>query len=348
VLLEIRKVSVQNQPFVSVLTPTYNLERFLAECIESVLNQTYTNFEYIIVNNCSTDGTQELVERYARLDRRIRIYRNDQLLPIIANHNKAFSLMAPGAKYCKILSGDDWLFPECLAKMVELAEANPSVGLVGSYQLSGGGADWRRWRVRWDELPYPSPVVPGIDFCRRYLMGGPYVFGTPTSTLYRADLVRRDQEFYPNSSAEADTSACIRSLSVSDFGFVHQVLSYERVHQGQITTTSKSLHAYALAKLRDLLTYGPLFMSTDEIARRRDELLDSYYAVLATSVVGLREKAFWAHHRKSLEEIGYPLQRGRLAKAVMRKLLDLVLNPKQTAEKVMQRAGVMQRASAAA
>jgi hypothetical protein len=247
--------------------------------------------------------------------------------------------MSPEAKYCKVVSGDDWIFPECLTKMVELAEANPSVGLVGSYQLSGGGPEWQHWRVRWDELPFPSHVVSGKEICRRYLLGGPYVFGTPTSLLYRADLVRRDGAFYPNSTAEADTSACIKSLSVSDFGFVHQVLSYERIHHAQISTTSKSLHAYSLPKIRDLHEYGSLYLTAEELAKREDEVMRDYYALLAVSAVGLRERAFWAHHQKTLEELGYPLRRGRLARAIFQKLLDLVLNPKQTAEKMIHRGG---------
>src|SRR5579872_7007531 len=108
-------------PLVSIVTPVYNGEAYLEECIESVLAQTYTNFEYIIVNNCSKDRTGEIAERYALKDPRIRVFHNDKLLPVIANHNHAFSLMSPGSKYCKVVSGDDLIFPDCVMKMVELA-----------------------------------------------------------------------------------------------------------------------------------------------------------------------------------------------------------------------------------
>jgi len=325
------------EPFVSVITPAYNMGRFLSECIESVLGQTYRNFEYIIVDNCSTDDTSEIVERFARADKRIRAYRNEQLLQIIANHNRAFRLISPESKYCKVVCADDWVLPECLARMVDLAEANPSVGIVGSYQLSGGGPDWRKWRVRWDELPYPSPVIPGREICRRYLLGGPYVFGTPTSILYRADLVRREDSFYPNSTAEADTSACIKYLSDSDFGFVHQVLSYERIHQAQISATSKEFHAYWLSKLSDLHEYGSLYLTAGELEKRLKELMEEYYALLAVSAVNFREKAYWIYHERRLKEIGYPPNRAKLVKAIILKLLDLLLNPKQTIDKLLGR-----------
>jgi glycosyltransferase involved in cell wall biosynthesis len=326
-----------HEPLVSVITPAYNMGRFLPECIESVLAQTYREFEYIIVDNCSTDETAKIVERYARADKRIRVYRNEKLLQIIDNHNRAFRLISPDSKYCKVVCADDWLFPECIAKMVNLAEMNPSVGIVGSYQLSGGGGDWRKWRVRWDELPYPSPVIPGREICRQYLLGGPYVFGTPTSILYRADLVRREDSFYPNPTAEADTSTCIKYLSDSDFGFVHQVLSYERIHQAQISTTSKEFHAYWLSKLSDFHEYGAIYLSSEEFQARLEELMVQYYKVLAASAVNFREKAFWTYHEKRLKEIGYPLYRAKLAKAIALKLLDLLLNPKQTIEKLLGR-----------
>ena len=325
-------MSSDSEPLVSVLTPVYNGEKFLRECIESVLNQTYQNHEYIIVDNCSTDDTPEIIERYARADKRIRAYRNEKLLDIIANHNKAFSLVSPTAKYCKVVSADDWLFPECVAKMVSLAEANPSLGIVGSYQLSGIGTEWRNWRIKWVGLPYPSPVIPGRQICRFWLLNGPYVFGTPTSILYRADLIRKEDSFYPNSSAEADTSACLKHLRNSDFGFVHQILSYERVHEAQITATSKNLNAYLSSQVRDLSEFGPWYLTADEIDWRLKRVMRDYYRFLAISAIRLREKKFWDYHKERLKEIGYPFQPARLALAIMARLVDLLLNPKRTAE----------------
>jgi glycosyltransferase involved in cell wall biosynthesis len=325
-------MSSDTEPFVSILTPVYNGQEFLRECIESILNQTYRNYEYIIVDNSSTDGTPGIIERYARADKRIRVYRNEKLLDIIANHNKAFSLISPTAKYCKVVSGDDWLFPECVAKMVTFAEANPSVGIVGSYQLSGVGTDWRNWRIKWVGLPYTSPIIPGRQICRLWLLNGPYVFGTPTSILYRADLIRKEDSFYPNSTAEADTSACLKHLRNSDFGFVHQILSYERVHQAQITATSKKLNAYLSSQVSDLREYGPWYLTAEELEWRLKGLMQDYYRFLAISAIHFRENKFWEYHRKRLKEIGYPLQPVRLAVAIMARLLDLLLNPKRTAE----------------
>jgi len=327
-------VAAPKEPLVSVATPVYNGEPYLAECIESVLSQTYENFEYIIVNNCSKDRTLEIALEYAKRDSRIRVHNNEVLLDIISNHNRAFRLISPESKYCKIVSADDWLYPECITRMVQLAEAHPSVGLVASYQLSGGGDTWY---VRTDGLPYSSKVVPGREIARAHLLNKLDVLGNPTSNLYRSDLVRLSDSFYPNSTAEADISACFECLRIADFGFVHQVLSHERLHRAQITKASRTVNAYLSSKLGDLLTYGPFFLTPEEQGNRTKELMRDYYEYLAISAVNFRGRNFWSYHKKRLRELGYSLSGVALAKAVSVKLLDLMLNPMQTTEKVRRR-----------
>lgn len=327
-------MQLTEQPLVSVVTPVYNGERYLAECIESVLAQTYSNWEYIIVNNSSTDKTLQIAQEYRSKDKRIQVHSNDRLLPIIANHNRAFRLISPDSKYCKVVSADDWLYAECLMRMVSVAETNPSIGIVGSYQLRGGGEDWD---VRTDGLPYYRVVIPGREICRAHLLGNLDVFGNPTSNLYRADLVRSSEEFYPNAAAEADLSACFKSLQSADFGFVHQVLSYERVHDSRITATSCDLNAYLSSKIGDCVTYGPLYLTADELDRRIETLLDEYYKFLADWAANPRGKAFWDYHKKRLREVGYPLDSVRLGKAISRKYLNVLLDPKLAVEKVSRR-----------
>ena len=245
-------MSLHEEPLVSVLTPVYNGEDFLAECIESVLSQTYSNYEYIIVNNCSTDRSLEIALSYAKRDSRVRVHSNDRFVGVIDNHNLAFSLMSQRAKYCKVVSGDDFIFPDCIRRMVQCAEANPSAGIVGSYQLSGD-------HVRWQGFEYPRTVFSGVEMCRRIFLGGEstFGFGSPTSIMYRADLVRKSEAFYPNASPHADTSACFRDLQKSDFGFVYEVLSYERTHQATQSSTSADMNRYSSAYLNDLVQYGP-------------------------------------------------------------------------------------------
>ena len=144
-------MSAGSQPLVTVLTPVYNNAEYLAECIESVLAQTYANWEYVIVNNCSTDGTLEIARRYAARDARIRVHDNDTFLGAEANHNLAMRQLSAGSRYCKLVFADDWLFPRCLEDMVAVAERHPSAAMVGCYGLDGS-------RVLWDgDMEFLAP-----------------------------------------------------------------------------------------------------------------------------------------------------------------------------------------------
>ncbi len=310
------------EPLVTILTPVYNGEPFLQDCIESVLRQTYSNFEYIIVNNCSTDGSLETAFRYANKDPRIRVHSNTQFVDVITNHNIAFRLVPADAKYVKVVSADDFIFPDCVTRMVELAEANPSVAIVGCYQLSGS-------RVLWQGFPYPRSVFPGREMGRRIFLGGDKTFGhgSPTSLLYRADIVRKSEAFYPNPSPHSDTSACFEHLTDADFGFVYQVLCFERTHEETQSSTSAKLNRYSSANLNDLIQYGPRYLSEDEVRRKTREGLDAYYRFLAINKFRGRNKEFWDYHKRRLEELGFPVTLPVLAKAVMARILRAAVSP---------------------
>jgi len=326
-------MSLPDKPLVSVLTPVYNGEAYLAECIESVLAQTYGNFEYVIVNNCSKDRTLEIALSYAKKDHRIRVHNNQEFVPVIDNHNIAFRLMSGSAKYCKVVSGDDYLMPECLAKMVEFAESNPSVGIVGSYQLSGD-------TVRWQGFKYPKSVFTGQEICRRIFLGHDktFGFGSPTSLMYRADLVRSRNAFYPNPSPHSDSSACFEHLQHSSFGFLYQVLSFERMHEATQTSRSKKVERYISAYLSDLIQYGPSYLSKEELDRELAKILKSYRRFLAVDYfVGFRGRAYWDYHRGRLAELGYPLTRLSLFKAGALAILEDAMSPIQAIRKLRRR-----------
>jgi glycosyltransferase involved in cell wall biosynthesis len=322
-------MNTASEPAVSIITPVHNGAQYLAECIESVLAQTYQNWDYTIVNNCSSDGTLEVAQHYAAKDPRIRVHDNQEFLQVVANHNHALRQVSPASKYCKLVFGDDWLFPECLERMVALAEANPSVGIVGAYGLQDR-------TVMWTGLPYPSTVVPGREACRQRLLNGPYVFGTGTSHMFRADLVRNRDPFYNEANLHCDSEVCFQILQSCDFGFIHQILSYTRAPDAvSLTGVGNQLHTLEAMTLYELITYGPVFLTPEELRACRKAKFDEYYAFLAHSALEGRES--WDFHKKKLNEFGLTLDRGQLAKAVVVKGMNALLrSPKQTITKLFK------------
>ena len=301
-------------PFVSVLTPVYNGEQYLAECIESVLRQTYRNWEYVIVDNASTDRTPEIIDRYAAREPRIRVLRNERLVPVIANHNIALRHVSPDAAWCKFVSADDVLFAECLEKMVALAVEQPGVGLVAAYQVKGP-------YVIVTGLPYPSPVTPGRTIGRASLLGLLSVFGNSTAHMLRADLVRARDRFYDETILHADEAACYDVLQQSDFGFVHQVLTYQRRHRGTIThSVARRLNTYLLAHMKMLKAYGPVYLTPDEYERVVRERMVVYHRYLARALLTPARRDIWTYHSEGLAALGVPVRRRQLARAMLAEL----------------------------
>lgn len=120
-------MSQNRTPLVSVCIPTYNYGRFIADCINSVLEQTISEWEIVICDDQSTDNTKEIVSRYAKNDPRIRYYCNPVRLGMNANIKRAADLGM--GKYLKILCSDDWIAPTCLETLAGLMESHPSVAL---------------------------------------------------------------------------------------------------------------------------------------------------------------------------------------------------------------------------
>jgi glycosyltransferase involved in cell wall biosynthesis len=318
------------EPLVSVVTPVYNGAEYLAQCIESVLAQTYRNWEYVIVNNCCTDNTLEIARAYAEQDHRIRVVTNARFVGVIENHNIAFRLISPESSYCKVVSADDYLFPECIEKLVDMAEREPRVAIVGSYAINDLG-------VHRIGLPPDKSVWDGSEFCRLYFLGDIEPVGAPSSLLYRSALIRAHDPFYPGTLPNADVAACLACLRDGDFGLVHQILSYERIHAEALSTGVRELNGFLIDRIQFLREYGSLYLGRDAIERRERELLRELYSCLATAALHRRGKAFWNYQCERLRAVGYPIGSVRLMGAVCLKLADLIFNPKQTLEKAFRR-----------
>lgn len=299
------------QPLVSVVTPVHNGEKYLAECIESVLAQTYQNWEYLIVNNQSTDRTLAIAHDYSKKEKRIHIYNNDHFLNVLQNHNHAFHLISHESKYCKVVHADDWIFPECLTKMVELAEKHPSIGVVGSYRLDNV-------KVNCDGIPYTITVISGREICRSIILGARCIFGSPTTTLIRSDAIRSRKFFYNENNFHADKEACFDVLQNYDFSFVHQVLSFTRRHNRTITSSAREFNTSFLGNLIILKKYGSLYLHEEEYKKTLRKWRMKYYRFFIKSFFSKRKKRkeFWNYYKVGLEEIGFPVTPVKLLKAL--------------------------------
>ena len=308
------------RPLVSAVTPFYNTAPYLAQCIESVLAQTYSHFEYILMDNCSTDASSEIAENYARRDPRIRFIRCSQFLSQLANYNRALAEISKNSEYCKIVEADNYIFPDCLGMMLEAFGQSERIGLVSSYCLEGND-------IKGSGYPFPMPRLSGKEAARQYLRSGPHFFGSATTVMYRSSLVRHQQPFFNEALPHSDTEKCMEILEHWDFGFVHQILSFLRIDNDSISSAFRTFEPFALDRYIIVQRYASTFLGAAEAASLKKELKRKYYRVLARGAIELRSREFWRHHREGLKTLSEPIDWRYLALSVGRELLWLASNP---------------------
>ena len=281
------------RPLVWVVTPVYNGEKYIAECIESVLAQTYDNWLYHIADNKSTDKTPEMVRQYADADPRIVLIQNREFLPIIENWNRALRALPGDADYCKVVHADDTLAPDCLESMVAVSEKHSTAAIVSSY------ASWGSEIRHTEGVPYPVDLMSGREICRATLEGKCYVFGSPSSLLLRADVIRERSPFYNEQNFHADTEACFDILRTADLGFVHRVLTHTRIHAAAETSYAMRMNTFPHSWLTILRKYGSYYLEPRAYRRRLALVILQYCWFMAKALLRgkLRDPQFRRRHR---------------------------------------------------
>jgi glycosyltransferase involved in cell wall biosynthesis len=163
---------------VSVLMTAYNREKYIADAIQSVLNQTYHKFELIIVDDCSTDETISCINHYAQRDERIKLYENDKKLGQFANRNKAASL-AKG-DLLMYVDSDDTIQSDSISFAVDKFNNNPTVGFIMIYYGD---------RFSDETILSPEECIPKHFFDHNFLVVG------PGASVIRTELFKKINGF---------------------------------------------------------------------------------------------------------------------------------------------------------
>ena len=213
------------QPLVTVLTPAFNRASFITETVESVLNQTYGNIEYIVIDDGSTDGTFEILRQYSEAGR----------LTLLTHENHsnrgqsaALNLGLDAAKgtYVTILDSDDMLHPEKLSRQVDYLENNPDVGMVYGQAMAIS------------EDGHELFPIPGDDHTER---GDPNrllldcYMALPGGAMVRKSVFDKAGSFDEGFRASQDHDMVIRIAEAAPFAFMKGVVFYYRKHGDSIS-----------------------------------------------------------------------------------------------------------------
>lgn len=216
-------INTSDLPLVTVLMPVYNAEEFVGTAIKSILDQTYTNFELLVIDDGSTDKSAEVIN--APDDSRIRYVKNDVNVKLITTLNKGIKL-AKG-KYIARLDADDIAEKTRLEEQVEFMEANPSVGLSGTWYTAFGT---KNSTVR---NPTSNQDI-------RYMMLYQCAIIHP-STIFRTSVIRDNDLFYNMDYPHAeDYELWCRFAEVSELANIPSVLLRYRLHESNISKLENS------------------------------------------------------------------------------------------------------------
>ena len=203
---------------VSIIVPTYNRAHFIAEAINSVLNQTFRDFEMIVVDNYSSDNTESVVKSYN--DERIRYFknRNNGLISI----NRNYGIKKSRGAYIAFLDDDDLWLPEKLAKQVDILDSNNELGLVysDSYIIDRDGHE-REQTYFYSRKPLGGNVFDEL------LQNSPIPLLT---VMVRREVLDKVGEFNPRYKIAQDYDLWLRIVEYYPVDFMEQPLAKFRVH----------------------------------------------------------------------------------------------------------------------
>ncbi|WP_177732634.1 MULTISPECIES: glycosyltransferase family 2 protein [Flavobacterium] len=203
-------------PLITVIVPVYNVAGYIREAIDSILHQTYSNFECLIIDDNSTDDTCSIIEKYQ--DSRLQIIKKDTNSGLANSLNIGLKL-AKG-KYIARMDGDDVLVETRFEKQVQLLEANPGIGVCGTaYETFP--------QKNSIELPEEhSDILTCMLF--RCVVAHP-------SVMMRKELFNQEMEYDETKEPAEDYELWSRLLSRTRFFNIQEILLKYRVHSGQIS-----------------------------------------------------------------------------------------------------------------
>ena len=220
-------------PLVSVCIPVYNGEVFLEETLQSLLAQTYANWELIVVDENSEDRTREIVQSFADQypDMPVKIYVNEVRLRQARNMNRALQL-AQG-EFIKVLCADDLMEPDCLAVQVSALQKHPSAVLAGCSKkvINAKG------RYLFTVNRMPNGFIRGTEAIKACFRAGTNIIGEPSLVLLRASALQGSPLMNSDIPNCTDLDLWLRLLVHGDMVFSAKPLGSFRV-QGQSGTRS--------------------------------------------------------------------------------------------------------------
>jgi len=209
-----------------VFVPTYNSEKYLRECLDSVLDQTFQDWECVISDDASTDKSVEIAKEYGKKDSRFKVLTHEKNIGAANNWNRAKENNNSFAT--KILCADDYLMIDALKEQLDILKRNETAIVFSErYIVFPNG---KKFHPR---LPKYASNISFNEAFKYYINLGRNIFGEPVTALFRTDLFVKSEGFYPKFEYSLDTSGYMAISRGQDVTFDNYVVGAFRVSKSQ-------------------------------------------------------------------------------------------------------------------
>ncbi len=274
----LEEYSAEIFPLISVIIPTFNRPKYFSEALESVLSQTYRNFEIVVSDNSTNDDTENLIQPYLEKYSCIKYFHHKNF-GANENWNFARQYNNPDAEYVNFLMDDDLFYPRKFEVMVEIYRNNPNVSLVTSFRdvIDENGKIIGKLPIltAFQKVSGGDFTVNGAVAGKYMLMVGKNFIGEPSTVLIRKKFLR-DNDLCWNADEAGffplvDISTWCQLLSQGDLFFVEEKLNAFRRHKAQATNFDKSGSVFDVcwAKLFKTAWDKKIFIETEDEIRSR-------------------------------------------------------------------------------
>ncbi len=214
-------MGMNHQHAISVLLPVYNGEKYLAEAIESVLKQTHSDFEFLIINDGSTDNTAQIISKHAEKDSRIRLIENEKNLGLVETLNKGLEL-AKG-NYIARMDADDICHPERFQKQIHFMDNHPEVVICGTcFQCFGASNTTHIYPTEHESIQ--ARLLFGSCICH------------PSVFLRTAFIREHNIKYLSETFPAEDYKIWVKSAKLGRLHNLPDILLHYREHDSQIST----------------------------------------------------------------------------------------------------------------
>ncbi len=266
------------KPLVSVCIPTYNGVKYIQDCLDSVLSQTFSEFELLIVDDCSTDATLELIKAYALKDQRIRVVVNPNNLGLVGNWNRCVELAR--GEWIKFVFQDDLIEPECLEQMLAAGENHRGIVVSRRCYLFAPNIPPKTQQAYLRDIQKFSletifkgtTKIAATDYAQAVLeyLGHNFV-GEPTGVMLHKSLFSRFGLFNPYLISACDFEFWTRVAIQTGIIYVPSDLTRFRIHDDSQSSLYKSNRHYRAWVLDPLIllhdfSFNPVYKPLRTVA----------------------------------------------------------------------------------